>query len=89
MIGDRSHARFRQDPWRRSVYCADQLTGDRFVYLSTADSKPNRRKRDTILDFNIRQGDTIDLSVIDANARRATRSSPTSAPTSSTASPVA
>jgi Ca2+-binding RTX toxin-like protein len=38
---------------------------DRFVYLSIRDSLPG--KPDTILDFNTKQGDVIDLSAIDAN----------------------
>jgi Tol biopolymer transport system component len=53
---------------------ADRLRGgqgaDTFVYLSAADSRPARSKRDTILDFNARQGDIIDLRAIDANAKR-------------------
>jgi hypothetical protein len=52
---------------------ADRLTGgkgaDTFVYLSLADSKPKPSKRDTIRDFNAKQGDRIDLSAIDANAK--------------------
>ncbi|MHB0775146.1 cellulose binding domain-containing protein [Halomonas sp. WWR20] len=50
---------------------ADMLTGgvgtDTFAYLFTSDSTP--LKRDTILDFNRLEGDKIDLSAIDADAR--------------------
>jgi Ca2+-binding RTX toxin-like protein len=50
---------------------ADTLTGgggtDRFVFLSTADSKPTAFDR--IADFSRGEGDKIDLSAIDANTK--------------------
>lgn len=49
---------------------ADRLTGglgpDVFVFLKASDSKTKAPGRDTILDFDRAEGDTIDLSLIDA-----------------------
>jgi Ca2+-binding RTX toxin-like protein len=49
---------------------ADELTGglgpDVFVFLKPSDSKTKAGARDTILDFDRAEGDTIDLSAIDA-----------------------
>jgi Ca2+-binding RTX toxin-like protein len=54
---------------------ADLLTGgdgaDHFIYLSTSDSTVSLTGRDTIEDFTHSQGDTIDLSAIDANTKLA------------------
>lgn len=48
----------------------DNLRGgadaDTFIYLSKQDSRKNERNRDLIVDFNAAEGDTIDLSAIDA-----------------------
>ncbi|HUG61100.1 MAG TPA: calcium-binding protein, partial [Methylomirabilota bacterium] len=52
---------------------ADVLTGgggaDRFVYRKTAES--SGRSVDTITDFSAKKGDRIDLSLIDADSRKA------------------
>jgi Ca2+-binding RTX toxin-like protein len=52
---------------------ADRLTGgkgkDRFVYNTLNDSRPGSRNRDTITDFNGREGDQIDLQKIDGNPK--------------------
>jgi Ca2+-binding RTX toxin-like protein len=49
---------------------ADLLRGgadlDTFIFLSIAESTKGKAGRDTILDFNRAEGDTIDLSAIDA-----------------------
>ena len=49
---------------------ADEQTGgigaDTFFFLKAGDSKPKAAGRDTILDFDGAEGDTIDLSAIDA-----------------------
>jgi Ca2+-binding RTX toxin-like protein len=52
---------------------ADRLAGgvgaDVFRYLTITDSNVTAANRDTIVDFNGRAGDRIDLSSIDANSR--------------------
>ena len=49
---------------------ADEQTGgigaDTFFFLKAGDSSPKSAGRDTILDFSRAEGDTIDLSAIDA-----------------------
>jgi len=51
---------------------SDQLSGgagaDQFVYSQPTDSSRGRSGRDTITDFNGREGDRIELATIDANA---------------------
>ena len=50
---------------------ADRLTGnigaDRFLFTAMSDSSFSPSGRDTIIDFNLAQGDIIDLREIDAN----------------------
>jgi Ca2+-binding RTX toxin-like protein len=51
---------------------ADKLTGgagaDTFVWHSTADTGTTPATADTVTDFNLAEGDKLDLSAIDANA---------------------
>lgn len=50
----------------------DKLTGgngaDSFIFNTTEDSGATKATADTITDFNVKQGDVIDLSEIDANS---------------------
>ncbi|MCB5176852.1 calcium-binding protein [Microvirga lenta] len=53
---------------------SDKLYGgggaDRFVYAAGQDSANSVKKRDVIYDFSKREGDKIDLSLIDANSTK-------------------
>lgn len=54
---------------------ADQLWGgtgaDTFAFLTVGESKPVAGERDIIRDFNLAEGDRIDLTMLDANVRLA------------------